>query len=111
LRFPRQETYVIVIWAVIAVGEPGWFGIGCLAQLSRSYRLDSHLLAFKGPNLKPLILWLLEDLLSMKAVEDPRGILTRYLFIEEYIETTGVEVGKAREVVDARVNDNPLGIQ
>ena len=44
----------------------------------------------------------------MKAVEDLCGILACYLLIEEHTETAGMEVGKAGEVVDTRVDDDPL---
>lgn len=106
---PQQETYVIVVGAVVAFREPGWFGIGDFAQLSGNQRLDGNLLALNGTNLKPAILRLLEDFLSMKAVEDLCGILTCYFLVKEHTETARVEVGKAGEIVDARVNDDPLG--
>ena len=44
----------------------------------------------------------------MKAVEDPCGILTCYLLIEEHTETAGMEAGKAGEIKDAGVDDDPL---
>jgi hypothetical protein len=104
----RRGTYVIVIRTVVALREPGWFGIGDFAQVPGGQRPDGNLLALDGTNLKPLILRLLEHLLSMKAVENLCGIFTCYLLVEEHTETAGMEVGKAGKIVDARVDDDPL---
>jgi len=92
----------------VAFREPAWFGIRHFAQFPRNQRLDGNPLSLNGTNLKPLILRLLEHLLSMKAVEDLCSILTCYLLIKEHTETAGMEVGKAGEIVNARVDDDPL---
>jgi len=101
-------TYVIVIGAVIALREPSWFGIGDFTQFPGSQRPDGNLLALNGTNLKPLILRLLEHLLSMKAIEYLCSILACDLLVEEDIETARMEVGKAGKIVDAGVYDDPL---
>ena len=73
----RQKTHVRVVWAIIPVGEPCWFGIRNFAQLPDNTSVNHALFTLNDPNLKTRVLRLGDDLVFMQSVESFCGILAR----------------------------------
>lgn len=108
-RLLELAVRVGVVGRVVGFRQPGRFGVGHLLELAGSSREDARsLAALDDADPKPSVGWFLEDLSPVETVEDVGRVLTGDVAVDERGEPTGMQLGELGQVIDDRVDDDPL---
>lgn len=77
-RLRDSMAYLVEVGTIVSFRQPGRLSVGHFAQFADDSAMNNRLFSPNETNLQPRVLWLCDDLMSVKSIEGFSGILTSW---------------------------------